>query len=386
MGILPSRHEDFAYAVYKEEKSISQKHFKEITLEQYVTSLQDLLDKYAGDENFTYMNFKINNPQRLSERTCRKMLEGIDHITALFKKKGMSHLLRDGVETVILQPVHEDKDSIAGLYYSERKEIEIFVTALSSGRLLSEFVNEIFLHEFAHYLHLDLLDKTAKKYWDSTWDPVHEKKREQSDLFQYITADERSHFFDLLMKNDWNPTKVAAWLDPIPKLKFGIWLRNPLIGDPLITPSQFRLTRQGQYIKGFYNDIEKWMQDNVAKEEDWDRRDRRFRDKLGLLNDQKHPIPSEDVKKFRKDNPALDTAISEELAKLEPVSGYAGTNEMEDFAETFVAFMAAPQKLTPTSKARMMRTLSLSGLYGKPVMQLSHQLRRLATSISASLK
>ena len=53
------------------------------------------------------------------------------------------------------------------------------------------------------------------------------------------------------------------------------------------------------------------------------------------------------------------------------VSPYGGTNTFEDFAETFVAFVAAPEKLTPTAKFRMQRALSLSGLYGKPVMRLA---------------
>jgi hypothetical protein len=53
------------------------------------------------------------------------------------------------------------------------------------------------------------------------------------------------------------------------------------------------------------------------------------------------------------------------------VSPYGGKNKHEDFAETFVAFVAAPEKLTPTAKFRMQRALSLSGLYGKPVMRLA---------------
>jgi hypothetical protein len=53
------------------------------------------------------------------------------------------------------------------------------------------------------------------------------------------------------------------------------------------------------------------------------------------------------------------------------VSNYGRSNKFEDFAETFVAFMAAPEKLTPEADFRMKRTLSLSGLYGKPVMRLA---------------
>jgi hypothetical protein len=48
-------------------------------------------------------------------------------------------------------------------------------------------------------------------------------------------------------------------------------------------------------------------------------------------------------------------------------------NEREDFAEAFVAFMIAPEKLTPEAKFRMQRALSLSGLYGKHVMHLARE-------------
>ncbi len=59
------------------------------------------------------------------------------------------------------------------------------------------------------------------------------------------------------------------------------------------------------------------------------------------------------------------------LAPLEIVTEYGEVDQFEDFAETFVAFMDAPEKLTPTAKFRMQRALSLSGLYGKPVMRLA---------------
>lgn len=61
------------------------------------------------------------------------------------------------------------------------------------------------------------------------------------------------------------------------------------------------------------------------------------------------------------------------LEPLDVVTEYGKVNQNEDFAETFVAFMAAPEKLTPVSKFRMQRALSLSGLYGKAVMPLLAQ-------------
>lgn len=67
------------------------------------------------------------------------------------------------------------------------------------------------------------------------------------------------------------------------------------------------------------------------------------------------------------------TKRDERLAPLDIVTEYGKVNQNEDFAETFVAFMAAPEKLTPVSKFRMQRALSLSGLYGKAVMPLLAQ-------------
>ena len=78
----------------------------------------------------------------------------------------------------------------------------------------------------------------------------------------------------------------------------------------------------------------------------------------------------------------MQKAVEEALAKLEIVSPYGKTNEKEDFAETFVAFVGAPEKLTPTATYRMKRTLSVSGLYGKPVMQLA---KRVAERFTANV-
>jgi len=58
------------------------------------------------------------------------------------------------------------------------------------------------------------------------------------------------------------------------------------------------------------------------------------------------------------------------------VSQYGRKDKYEDFAETFVAFMAAPERLTPETEYRMKRTLSLAGLYGRPVVKLARVVER----------
>jgi hypothetical protein len=67
---------------------------------------------------------------------------------------------------------------------------------------------------------------------------------------------------------------------------------------------------------------------------------------------------------------------------LQIPSDYGSTNEMEDFAESFVAFMDAPEQLSDLARYRMQRALSLSGLYGKTVMRLSRTVATKFTSHS----
>jgi hypothetical protein len=363
--------------------SSDQEAFKE-GLSKLETKLQDILDN-AGDTRFEYGGIPIWNPNRLSPALCKNMLEGIDYITALFDRNDMTELLRDGIKQVLLMPAETDS-KIAGLYHSEKKQITIYSNVTTfNGRLLSKFVNEMFLHEFGHHIHLNLLDRNAKEYWDSTWSGVNEKKKEVDTLFRLISRGERDKFFELLMSHKWEPSDAAKKLGAIDKVKFGSWLRQPRMGDPLITPKNFRLTRSGKYLAQFYIYPVEWMWDNkemLRTDPEYPKEieyyDKRFKDKLGLISSGNYQVPAEAIAEIREANPKIDDAVKEEMAKLEPVTDYATTNELEDFAETFVAFMAAPEKLTKNSKERMQRTLSLSGLYGKPIKTLSNQLRRLA--------
>lgn len=96
--------------------------------------------------------------------------------------------------------------------------------------------------------------------------------------------------------------------------------------------------------------------------------------------------PWEGITDVKDVHPALrkkDLSRKEKLDPLEVVTEYGEVNQYEDFAETFMVFMAAPEKLTPTSKFRMQRALSLSGLYGKPVIRLSSKDEVLALRVAA---
>lgn len=63
------------------------------------------------------------------------------------------------------------------------------------------------------------------------------------------------------------------------------------------------------------------------------------------------------------------------LDPLDIVTDYGKVDQYEDFAETFLVFMVAPDRLSPTAKFRMQRALSLSGLYGKAVMRVGREVQ-----------
>jgi hypothetical protein len=80
------------------------------------------------------------------------------------------------------------------------------------------------------------------------------------------------------------------------------------------------------------------------------------------ISDQSDPNTVE-----RWDSPARE----KKLAPLDIPTDYGKRNTREDFAETFMLFIIAPNKLSPMATYRMKQALSLSGLYGKPIMRIA---------------
>jgi len=193
----------------------------------------------AAPEDFTYSGFHISNPDRFSDELCRKTLEGVDFLVGLFKKRGISNLLKQAVSKVNLLL---DSDGASAFFHSGKRELTLNVPELSKGapgRFIDTFVGETVLHEFGHYIHRNYIRGEAADVWDDPWEGLSQ-------------------------------------------------------GDP-------------------------------------------------------------------------------RLDALDIVTDYGKSDKYEDFAETFMLFMAAPGKLTPTAKFRMQRALSVSGLYGKPVIRLAER-------------
>lgn len=345
-------------------------------LDEYSEAINEQL-RLVAPASLNYSGFQVKNPDHLSDDVVRHLLEGVDYLTGLFKKRGMEKLLHNGVTEVILEIKAEKHGTAHGLYYARNQSIVLTTAMLRSGpRLLDNWVNEVFLHEFGHYIHLNYIDPRAKEVWDKGWLDV----KAVQEALQKITRSERDKFFQSMETSDYNPTKAVKKLNAVEKVKFGLWLRNPLVGDPLITPNQFRLTKSGERVFRFFREPERFIKDEYELvpgedryEQQLQRTTKQLKDKIGLIGDQNHPIPMNTIEELSEANPEYKKAVRDALDKLNIVSTYGETDEMEDFAETFVAFVGNPEKLTSTAKARMQQALWMSGYYGKPVVRLARQ-------------
>jgi hypothetical protein len=219
-------------------------------LDRYFRVLKANLDGVAP-ASFMYSGFKISNEERVSDKLCRQVLDGLDFLRALFKKRGVVKFIDQEIARVVLVP-----DSNIGVAYFHAGTHELVVVIKhilksTPARMLDSYVNETLLHEFGHYIHRVYIKGEAEAAWNAPWREI----------------------------------------------------------PSLANPYDVQLTEEKR---------------------------------------------------------------KQKLDPLEIVTEYGKTDKYEDFAETFVAFIAAPEKLSPTAKFRMQRALSLSGLYGKPVMRLAH--------------
>jgi hypothetical protein len=353
-------------------------------------TIQAILDS-TGPERFTYKGFKIYNRERMSDSLCLSILEAVDYLVALFKKRGVAlELLREGLAAIYIAPevVSMNASTAAGTYMWG--VIELSAVALTgSGNLLERFMNEVFLHEFGHHVHEAILPREAKLAWDQPWDAYDDVQEQVKTTYMQTTVKERERWFALLQKTKFDVSKAGARLKGLDKLKFAAWLRQDMWKHPLIKPKRFQLTERGEAVfdllRRFQEDPEKAALDefrgiSYSPEELKKRSDDivdTYKGWLGVGPHWRHNVDldPELVQQLADADPAMGEALAKakgdlDVLKRTLVTDYAQTNKQEDFAETFVAFMGAPQRLTPETKFRMQRALSLAGLYGKPIMRL----------------
>jgi hypothetical protein len=346
-------------------------------LDAYSDMLSDYL-KQAAPASLTYQGFSVSNYQRLIDPIVRQTLDGLDFLVGLFKRRGVSKILQESVKGFSV--VWDPQVSHHGLYMLGHIYINVAKTqGKNDGRLWKNWLQEVFLHEFGHHIEAQL-PREAQEVWKSAWVDVEEKRKVLEENAGVSQAD-RVRFFNLLASNQWNPSTTSQKLDGLDKLKFGTWLRNPDLGEPFITPSRFRFTKRGLLFFGFFSDPEGTVREEMGLSkgqslnpedtayiaEQVERRSKRYRKILMLDYSYIMKVTDELADTLRRE----DKSVDEALDKLGLPSDYARTNEGEDFAESFVAFMVNPSRLSDNALFRMQQALSLSGLYGKAVMRLA---------------
>lgn len=356
------------------------------TLSRYGRKATELMSKTIAEampERFNYKGFRVHNPDHLIEDIGFRLLSGVDYLVGLFKRRNLNTLLKDCLNSVMIRfqrptDTHIKIRGLAhGLYNPQKKTITLLHAVIKepTGRLMKKWVYEVLLHEFGHHVHMSYLHPAAKEEWDSGWTPVEEAKQALLRKMR-VLPEERKRFWELLLSSKGDLAKVKNKLKGMDKPKFHAWLANPMMGGPFVTPKQLRWTPQeGTWLKTFLENPEGRF--SQYSERGWpegevDRRIKRhwgmLEDTLAVDYDKPYPdLPEALVEEYRKQ----DKSVEEAIEKLQVPTWYAKTDKEEDFAETFVAFMEASERLSEQAVYRMKRALWMSGFYGKPVMRLS---------------
>jgi hypothetical protein len=324
--------------------------------------------KNVAPERFSYKGVTILNPHGFDDTAIGKVLDAIAYLEALFKKRGVADLFYQSLKSVslVIGGFASAMRGVAGSYTPSTRELELDGRSLrsTSGRMLNNWVHEVVLHEVAHHLHLSLLPRDAKAVWDAPWEAVKEKVRPIRDYDRTVSSQDAKRFWDLLVRYKGKLPSIRKGLSPEDHLKFHMWLANAgLVGEKSVS----WLKRSPSWAHWGHTPGKTFagLLANPPTEEGPQKRLERTRERLlrsftvESSNTAKKVFLNTVMKPFKK-----------LVKKLDVPTGYAGTNEAEDFAESFVAFMDAPSKLSDNAMFRMKRTLSLAGLYGKPIMRI----------------
>ena len=341
------------------------------SLDSYQAEIQVYLDQ-VGPETFTYNGFKVVDTIHVGNLKRKMVFDAIDFLVALFKRRGAEGLLHDSITRIIIN----SELGHSGSYTPMSKEVTLSVGECLDpnycGKLWCNWVQEVMLHEFGHYVGMSLISKEARDFWNQTWAPVTELRRS----LEQVSQAEMQRYYGMLEQDKFVPAVTAKRLKGVDKVKFAYWLRHPTMNDPLITPGRFKLTGHGESIFERLRDPLKYVREhcisslgNNSDEENVQRSVEQAQDVLGLGFASGLAMNKKDVEEIRKADPSIDQALETAYSTLGVPSDYGKTNEKEDFAESFVLFMTAPEKLSENALYRMKHTLWLSGFGGKSVME-----------------
>ena len=334
-------------------------------LDDYSDAIQNMLNQIYP-ERFTYKGFTVLNPDHMAKPLVNNMLSAIDYLQAYFKKRNMPDVLAKGIKQFRFEQEDAENEKTVAYFDEDTATIGIYASYLHRTRDLDAWMQTNLLHELGHYIHTHYLNANAKRFWDSWWDKINEIRKVKELIRQPVTAKERLSFYKKLVKAKFD-LKHCHITDPVEQVRFTSWLVDPSEYHRLL--HKFATVHHLSYKK--MPDLTPFGEQAFATLAEaqgigTSRKGEEYIELLGVF----------DSKNFPKLTPGAQTELassllSEESLELEDLAlptDYAQTNEQEDFAETFARFTEAPGSLSPLAQYRMKKTLSLSGLYGKPVM------------------
>lgn len=321
--------------------------------------------------SFQRAGFEIRNPDHLFESTLSPILDGVDRSRYLFRERGVDKLIEKTVSSVeirlsVASDVTHTGDGAAGWHNRVTRKI-----TLVSDRIHGlDDVVRVFVHEVGHSFHLVMMSPDAKREWDSAWEEIPTK--DFIDEFRgehTLTLRDRKRFWDLLVQVRFDVRKMYRKLKGSDKKRFLGWLDSYGMNKIISTPNQLRLTRFG---KGIFEFLETWGVLGLENlPEGWERRRLgQIMENLWLTDPMKISFGSVT---FDDELAAVKSKKQDYLKEMGVPNDYARTNHKEDFAESFRLFMLHPDQIHPNAKYRVQRALSLSGLYGKPLMRLANK-------------
>ncbi len=342
-------------------------------LDWFTTKLNEVLVN-VGTESLSYQGFKVLNPDRLPDTVVKSLLDGIDFLVALFKKRGLKKVLDQNLKSFIFSL--RRGDTALARYYPTEQQIQVFLDVLTTkdSRFFEDWVKDAFVHEMGHHIHMFLMPSQARREWDSGWLPVEQAQQARKKLLQEVTtvtAEDRRRYWGLLVKTRGVLSQMG--LKGLDRMKAHAWLSRPYYSSgSLVTKSNLKWSPEGLdatlVLRAPAEMAKLHGYDPTDLKEMSFHLDRLKRDLRVLGPEASIDFPvlnRTEVQNYVKE----DKQVEEAIEALQIPSEYGKTNVLEDFAETFTAFMHDPSKLSPTARFRIQRAFALSGLYGKEFLR-----------------
>jgi len=378
-------------------------------VEKLNDSLRDRISQ-AGPTRFRYKGFTIQNPRRFTEEIIEKLLDQVDRMVALFRKRGVEKVITETVKEWMILLMDDYPGDRRGAGWYSPKTQRIALGWNPNRRALAADMDTI-IHEIGHHVHLSYLHPAAKAAWDKPWEGLMQLDTGaiwtpgKQGYNVFLKGQDRKKFLNQLLRSK-SVKQMDRSLDDEDRAKFRAWLYTLTLTEH---PATLKPNPRNRWEFSTFRDLDRFLKRDPSYLAGVQEMQRGFAELgspyspltgLNLTGDD--PITWDVLERYWREivlaqEPNLRRLVtrhgdtwtvrvhSEDLQRKlrwEPGSyitnlhiptEYGKTNVMEDFAETFTEFIVRPQRLSGTAMFRMKQALARSNLFGKKVMRLGKQ-------------